>query len=118
MEPKTEEFLAKLEIRDVEDHHPKSFELYEEYSQTSIEETIRNRREKFNKADVKARKELLAEVENEIGKFCKWLEENKNFEHAIAYYYAVSLKSLLLGLPVGVYVAKLFGAILDNSAIT
>ena len=72
--------------------------------------------EKF--CDVKARKELLAEVENEIGKFCKWLEENKNFEHAIAYYYAVSLKSLLLGLPVGVYVAKLFGAILDNSAIT
>ncbi len=115
MESKTQEFLAKLEIRNAKAYRPRSFELYEEYSQASIEETISKRQEKFNRSDTKARKELLSEVKNEIVEFCKWLEQDKNLEHTTAYYYAISLKSLLLGLPVGVQVAKLFGAILEDS---
>lgn len=115
MQSKTEKFLATLETCNVEAYHPRSFDLYEEYSRTNITDIIVNRMEKFDKADVKARKELLAKVENEVKDFCKWLEENRNFEPLTAHYYSVSLKSLLLGIPAGVQIAKLFDTILRKS---
>lgn len=112
MQPRTEEFMAELEAY-TEDRHPRSFELYEEYSQRTIADTVRIRRENFSKTDLKVRRELQIEVEREVNNFRNWLKETKNFETATAHYYSVSLKSLLLGLPVGVQVAQLFGTILD-----
>ena len=51
MQSKADDFLAELEAYDIEQRHPRSFELYEEYSQRPIADTIRIRRENFDKAD-------------------------------------------------------------------
>lgn len=116
MKSKTEEFLAELETHDIEKRHPPSFELYEEYCQRTIADTVRIRKENFEKADAEAKKELLAQVETEVENFRVWLEETKKFEPITAHYYSASLKSLLLGLPIGVQVAQLFGIVLDMQA--
>jgi hypothetical protein len=114
MQSKTDDFLSELEAYDIEERHPRSFELYEEYSQRTIADTIRRHRENFEKTDLKASRELLIEVEREVKSFRTWLEETKNLDPTIAHYIAVSLKSLLFGLPVGVQVAQLFGTMLDK----
>ncbi|MBE0519437.1 hypothetical protein IBX35_00140 [Candidatus Bathyarchaeota archaeon] len=116
MQSKTGEFVTELESYDIEESHLKSFELYEEYSQRIIADTIRIRRENFAKTDLKAKRELQIKVEREVKNFRTWLEETKNLEPNTAYYYSVSLKSLLLGLPVGVQVARFFGTIMDKLA--
>lgn len=114
MQSKADEFLAELEAYGIEQRHLTSFELYEEYSQITIADTIRRRRENFEKAGLTIKRELLTEVEREVKSFRTWLEQTKNLDSTMAYYYAVSLKSLLLGLSVGVQVAQLFGTILDT----
>jgi hypothetical protein len=114
MQSKTDEFLATLEIRDIEERYPRSFELYEEYSQRSIAETIRTLRESFEKANLETVRRIIREAEEEIAGFCAWLKETKNFEHIIAHYYSSSLKCMLVGLPVGVQVAQLFDAVLEK----
>ena len=114
MQSKTEDFTVELEAVDTQKSYPRSFRLYEEYSKKSIAETIRTRRENFDKADSAIKRELENEAEREVEAFRAWLEDNKNYEPNAAHYYAISLKSLLLGLPVGVQVARLFGAILDT----
>jgi hypothetical protein len=116
MESETEELMAELEAYDTQERYPRSFELYEEYSQRRIVDTIRIRRENFDKADLKAKRELQTEVEREVENFCTWLEETKNLEPTTAHYYSASLKSLLLGLPVGVQIAQLLGTMLDIQA--
>jgi len=116
MRSKTGEFVAELEAYDVQERRPRSFELYEEYTQRTIAKTIRIRRENFDKTDLKAKRELQIEVEREVKNFRTWLEETKNLETTTAHYYSASLKSLLLGLPVGVQVAQLFDIILDTQA--
>lgn len=88
--------------------------MYEEYSKKAISETIRARRDKFANADPEARKELEEQVKREVNEFCIWLEETKNFEPNTAHYCATSLKSMLLGLPVGEQIARLFDAILNK----
>jgi hypothetical protein len=113
MQPETEEFMVEVEAHVIQERRPRSFELFEEYSQRTIADTIRICRENFEKADVEARRELLKEVEREVNDFRAWLEETKDFESTTTHYYSVSMKSLLLGLPVGVQVARLFDAILD-----
>ncbi len=114
MQSKTDDFLAELEAYDIEEHHLRSFQLYEEYTQRPIADTIRGRRENFEKAGFTTKRQLLNEVEREVKSFRTWLEETKNLDPTIAYYFAVSLKSLLFGLPVGVQVAQLFDTILDK----
>jgi len=114
MQSKTEEFAVKLDVVDEEKSRPRSFELYEEYSQRSINETIRTCRDNFENANVNARKELLERAGREVYAFRFWLEETKNVEPNAAHYIAVSLKSLLLGLPMGVQFASLFDAILEK----
>ena len=113
MQSKTEDFTVELEAVDTQKSYPRNFRLYEEYSKKNIVETIRTRRENFDKADSTIKRELENKVEREVTEFRAWLEENKNFEPNAAHYYSISLKSLLLGLPVGVQVARLFGIILD-----
>jgi len=108
--------VTELEAYDIEESHLRSFELYEEYSQRIIADTIRIRREDFAKTDLKAKRELQIKVEREVEKFRTWLEETKNLEPNTAHYYSVSLKSLLLGLPVGVQVARFFGTIMEKLA--
>ncbi len=56
MQPKTEEFMAELEAY-IQERRPRSFELYEEYSQRTIADTIRISRENFDKADLKGKRE-------------------------------------------------------------
>lgn len=114
MRSETEDFLVELEAFDIQKSLPRSFELHEEYSQRNINETIRTRRENFDKADFKTKRELETEVEREIKDFCNWLEDTKNLESNTAHYYSTSLKSLLIGLPIGVQIAHLFSTILDT----
>jgi hypothetical protein len=114
MQSRSEELTAELETYDVQRRGPRSFGLYEEYSRRNIMETIRTRRDNYERANVDTRRKLETEVEAEVAGFSTWLEETKNLESTTAHYCAVSLKSLLLGLPIGVKVAQLFGVILDK----
>ena len=114
MQSKNEEFTAELETYDAQKKEPRSFGLYEEYSRRNIMETIRTRRDNYEKADIETKRKLEVEVDAEVVGFSIWLEETKNLESAIAHYYAISLKSLLLGLPIGVKIAQLFSVILDK----
>jgi len=114
MQSKNEELNAQLEAHDTWKTEPTNFTLYEEYSRRKITETIRTRRAKYEMASVETKRKLEEEVAGEVAGFSIWLEETKNLESIIAHYYAVSLKSLLLGLPIGVKVAQLFSIILDK----
>jgi hypothetical protein len=113
MQSKTEDFFVEIEAHDLPEKKPRSFELYEEYSQTTIGETITNRRATFEKADSGHRKKLRTDMEGEVDEFRLWLEKTKDFSSEAAHFCAVSLKSLLLGLPMGVQVACLFDAALE-----
>jgi hypothetical protein len=114
MKSETQDFVVELEAYDAHKSCPRSFELYEEYSKRNIADTIRTRRQNFSKADLKAKRKLEANVEKEIESFRVWLRDTKNLEQRAAHYYAVSLKSLFLGLPIGVQVACLFDIMLDT----
>jgi hypothetical protein len=114
MQSKNEELTAELAARDTWKTEPKSFRLYEEYSRQKIMETIRTRRAIYEMASTEVKRKLEAEVTADVAGFSIWLEETKNLESITAHYYAVSLKSLLLGLPIGVKVAQLFSIILDK----
>jgi hypothetical protein len=116
MQSRTEEFRAELEPLDVEHRRPRSFELYEEYRQCNIIETIRMRRDQYDKAGKQAKRELITQAEEEVEDFRAWLIETKSLEPTNAHYYSVSLKSLLVGIPKGVQIAKLFDNILDKQA--
>jgi hypothetical protein len=114
MQSKNEELTAELATHDTWKKEPKSFRLYEEYSRRNIVETIRTRRANYEMASTETKRKLEAEVAGEVAGFSIWLEETKNLESITAHYYAVSLESLLLGLPIGVKVAQLFSIILDK----
>jgi len=116
MQSRTEEFLAELRISDVKERCLRSFGLYEEYSKSVIADTIGKQREAFDKADANKKRELQVEVESEVKNFRIWLKEDKNLEPSSAHYHSASLKSLLLGLPMGVQIAQLFSMILDTQA--
>jgi len=117
MKHEREDFLIEHHTCDTLRTKPKSFELYEEYSQKSIDDTIRIHKENFEEADSKTKKTLEIEVKREVEDFRIWLEKTKRLEPRTAYYYSISLKSLLLGLSVGVQVAYLFDTVLDRLAI-
>jgi len=114
MQSKTEESIAEIEAYDTQTRQPRSFELYQEYSQCNVIEVVRNRRADYDKADKETKRKLEKEVEAEVEDFRAWLEETKGIQHTAAHYYSVSLKSVLLGLPIGVQIAELFDVILNN----
>jgi hypothetical protein len=114
MQSKIDERVVNLEAYDTKERQPRSFELYEEYSQCDISETIIKRRTEYDEADTETRRRLETEVAKEVDDFCVWLEATKNIQHTAAHYYSISLKSLLLGFPIGVQVAQLFDIILSN----
>lgn len=114
MQSSSEEFIAELQAYDNQKQKPRSFGLYEEYSRCDITETVRTRRGDYEEADEENRRKLEMGVEVEVESFSIWLEETKSMDSATAHNLAVSLKSLLLGLPIGVKVAVLFGMILDR----
>lgn len=114
MQSKTEEPKAEIEAYDAQTRQPRSFELYQEYSQRNVIEVVRNRRADYDKADKETKRKLEKEVEAEVEDFRAWLEETKGIQHTAAHYYSVSLKSVLLGLPIGMQIAELFDVILNN----
>jgi hypothetical protein len=114
MQSKTEESIAEIEAYDTQTRQPRSFELYQEYSQCNVIKVVRNRRADYEKADKETKRRLEKEVEAEVEDFRAWLEETKGIQHTVAHYYSFSLKSVLLGLPIGVQIAELFDVILNN----
>jgi hypothetical protein len=114
MQSKNEEFTAEIETYGTQKREPRSFRLYEGYSSRNINETIKTRRDNYESANMETKRKLEIEVEAEVAGFSIWLEETKNLESITAHYYAISLKSLLLGLPTGLEVAQLFSVILDR----
>ena len=116
MQSKAKESMTVVERIDNQKAMPKSYELYEEFSQRSISDTIQLRQEEYGKADVEMRKKLEIAVDEEIEDFFVWLSEIKNLEPTIARYYGVSLKSLLIGFAFGQQVAELFDAVLIKTA--
>jgi len=117
MQTKTEEFTAQIKTQETPKAQPRVFALYEEYSQKPIAETIKTRRDVYEKADTPTRREIETEVEIEVENFHIWLELKKNFEPFAAHYYSVSLKSLLLGLSVGLQIAQFFDSVLEKFEI-
>jgi len=115
MQSKTEEFPTTFEEIETRRARPKNCELYEEFSQRNISETIQLRQTEYEKADPEMRKKLIIAVEEEIGDFETWLSEIKNLEPTIAHFYAVSLKSLLTGFAFGMQVAELFDVALKKT---
>jgi hypothetical protein len=113
MQSRTEDLHVEIEAYTSLKKQLKSFQLYEEYSQKDIVDTIQKRKEAYEKADLQAREELETEVEIEVENFQIWLESVK-FAPFAAHYLSVSLQSLLLGLPIGVRIAQLFDAVLDK----
>ncbi len=116
MQSRTEEFSATLEEIDSGRGRPKNSELYEEFSRCSISDTIQLRRTEYGKADSETRKKLVMAADEEIRDFALWLSKTKNLEPALAHFYAVSLKSLLIGFEFGVQVAHLFDVVLKRIA--
>jgi hypothetical protein len=114
MQSRTEGFGAEIEAEEISKSQPKSFELYEEYSRKNIVETIRSREEAYEKANRQAKEELETEVEIEVENFHIWLEAERKLKPFAAHYYAVSLKSLLLGHPTGIQIAQLFDIALER----
>jgi hypothetical protein len=114
MQPQTGELTSEPVTLETQKRTPKTFILYEEYSQSDILETVRTRRLDYDKATRERRKELEEEVETEVSSFHRWLKETKNLEPSTAHYHSIALKSLLLGLPTGVQIAQLFSLVLDN----
>ncbi|HVP92902.1 MAG TPA: hypothetical protein VMS94_04075 [Acidobacteriota bacterium] len=110
MQSRNEDFSVELEEHGTFKSKPKSFELYEEYSQRDIGETIQRRKDAYEKANLQTGEELETEIEN----FRVWLESVKKFAPPAAHYYSVSLKSMLLGLPIGIQIAKLFDVVLEK----
>lgn len=116
MQSETEKLPVRLETTGTDDSKkPQSFRLYEEYSQKDIAETIRIRKGTFRNTKPQAIKKLQTEVEIEVENFHIWLETVKKLESFEAHYYSVSLKSLLLGIPIGVQIAHLFDKVLSRN---
>lgn len=116
MESQAEKIVPEMKDSGLQ-KKPVSFTLYEEYSQISITETITKRRSNYEKATAEERSSLTEQVETEIATFQKWLEDTKKLEAYESYYYALSLKSLLLGLSVGIQIAQLFNMVLDKRSL-
>ncbi len=116
MQSEVEAFSVDLDTYNIRKGYLRSFKLFEEFSGTSIQETIRQRRENFNDSDSAARRRLAVRVEKEVESFYNWLRKVKNFRPNTAHYCSLSLKSVLLGLPIGVQVALCFGIILNDQA--
>ena len=114
MQSKIQDFVIDLNVSEIRKEQLKGFELYEEFSGTNIYELIKNRMESFDKSNEETRRQLEATAEKEVNSFCTWLTEIKGMSPDIAHYYAVSLKSLLVGLPNGVDIGLLFGGVLDT----
>ena len=86
----------------------RNLELFEEFSQHDIAETVKLRRKEYAEASAVMREKLASIVDEEIESFSVWLSKTRNFEPMIAHYYAVSLRSLLTGLTFGRNLAELF----------
>jgi len=114
MESETGGLNAAIDVSVSCRHRPRSFALFEEYSGTSIDSTVMMRRERFEAADLMARREMSVEAEREVSDFSKWLVRVKGFDFLSAHFHAVGLRSLLMGLPVGVQFAEVFGLVLDR----
>jgi hypothetical protein len=113
MESETTEFTAEIAVERKE-KALRSFVFYEEYSHKEIGETIRSRRVNFEIANDLTRMKIVSEVEAEVAGFGAWLQQSKGLEPIVAYYCSRSLKSLLLGIPTGVHIARLFDITLEK----
>jgi hypothetical protein len=114
MQSQTGKQSSDIRIVDSQYLAPRSYVLYEEYSKNRIAEVIRERRVMYEMTAFEKRKELEEQVEAEVNDFCRWLVEAKGFESSSAHYRAVSLKSLLLGLPFGPQIAELFNIVFNR----
>jgi hypothetical protein len=118
MQSETEDFPAEIEEFAISKRQLRSYDLYEEYSKRNITTTIQTRKDAYEKADAQAREELETETEIEVENFHIWLELIKKLSPFAAHYYSVSLKSLLLGFPIGENVAQLFEVVLEKVEIS
>jgi hypothetical protein len=114
MESEAEDYQTEFKTHVFAERKLESFELYEQYSRRDIVETIQGRKDAYLNASSQAREGLKTEAEIEVENFQIWLESVRQLASPIAYYYSISLKSLLLGLPLGVAVARLFSVALEN----
>ena len=109
MESKIQQYIAHLSPNSIQEGCLRGFQLYEEFSGQNIFETLKERKA-LDRFDLDAQKRVEKEVEN----FFNWIKQNKGLPPTVAYYYAISLKSILTGLPIGVEIGLLFGVVLEH----
>ena len=114
MQSKTENPPIKLEAYVPLKYRTRSFELFEEYSHVDIAETIKDRKQIYETANSQAKREIETRVDTEISNFQTWLESTKKLAPQAAHYYSIGLKSLLIGVPIGIKVAQLFSSITET----
>jgi len=110
MESEIQDFPDFLLEGDIRREYLRNFGLFEEFNGKSTSEIYKERCIGFDHVSSQAKKQ----VEQEIQDFSDWLVEVKGFNPNTTHYYAVSLKSLLLGLPFGIEIGLLFGIILHT----
>jgi hypothetical protein len=110
MESEIQDFPDFLLEGDIRREYLRNFEFFEEFNGKSTSEIYKERCIGFNHVSFQAKKQ----VEQEIQDFPDWLVEVKGFNPNTAHYYAVSLKSLLLGLPFGIEIGLLFDIVLHT----
>lgn len=113
MQSQSGRVTSELEIIEPESI-PRNFILYEEYSKNGIAEIIRARRSLYELVNLEKKRELERKVEVEVNDFQEWMIGKKGMDRNMAHYYAISVKSLLLGLPSGAQMAQLFSIVLDG----
>lgn len=114
MQSQTGELASQQGTLEVQKNGLTSLALYEEFSRSDMAETIRTRISNYERATWRRRRQLEKEAEAEVEDFRRWLEETKKLKPTAAHYCAVSLKSLLLGAPIGVQIAQIFNIPLNN----
>ena len=114
MESKMDELIVGRDVVYTGISRPEACKLYEEYSARKIEETVEMNQRRFANADSNTLPELLSSVETEVINFSLWLEETKGFDPSYCYYSSISLKALLIGIPVGAQIVELFDFVLQQ----
>jgi len=114
MPPETTGCLHRFETCDTDSVSLHGFRLFEEFSGEAIDKTISRSRKAFEKADSATKRHSVERVEADLSNFFHWLVESRGLNRFLARYYAISLKSTLLGLTTGVEVGLFFGIILKS----
>jgi hypothetical protein len=108
------DFGLEIETGNSRKRHLNSLELYEEFKHKDVSGTTCIRQKNFSRAGCAEKRKLEVQVDNETRRFRSWLVETKNLDDEIARYCSLSIRSLILGMPMGEQIAQFFDLIINR----